>query len=272
MKIVPHLVAFLWPLSSSVRNNSRSILNMSNCVSERRKVLLVGDSITQQSFSTLHGGWGAGLCDWYQRAADVTNRGYSGYNSRWIMQSMEQMFPASNTLNRDVILVTLFLGSNDAAEFPSTQHVPLEEYKSNMMSLISYFKASFPTAVILLITPPQVDNNLWPRLNIPQTSKYASIVRDLGVECDISVLDLWEQGPYRVELPDLRDGLHLGVMGNRKVCEGIQALIRSKHPKLAPEDLPDGTRNMSYHFPHHSILSAADGIEESETILKNWSW
>lgn len=82
-------------------------------------MLLVGDSITQQSFSVTHGGWGAGLQDWYQTTADVYNRGFSGFNSRWIRQSLPKLFPVSSPPNRDVMLVVLLLGSNDSARPPS---------------------------------------------------------------------------------------------------------------------------------------------------------
>jgi hypothetical protein len=44
----------------------------------RPTVMLFGDSITQQSFSVEFRGWGAMLGDWYNRHADVINRGYSG--------------------------------------------------------------------------------------------------------------------------------------------------------------------------------------------------
>lgn len=40
----------------------------------RKKILLLGDSITQQSFSPLHRGFGAGISDWYHRTADVVAR------------------------------------------------------------------------------------------------------------------------------------------------------------------------------------------------------
>ena len=75
-------------LGSLFLTNSTSRSTTNDDYHERRKVLLVGDSITQQSFSVTHGGWGAGLQDWYQRTADVYNRGFSGYNSRWIQQSL----------------------------------------------------------------------------------------------------------------------------------------------------------------------------------------
>ena len=46
----------------------------------RKRFLLFGDSLTQQSFE--EGGWGSKLVSRYQRKADVTLRGYSGYNTR----------------------------------------------------------------------------------------------------------------------------------------------------------------------------------------------
>ena len=66
--------------------SSLSFLGVRPC-HHRRKILLLGDSITQQSFSLTTSGWGAGLADWYQRSADVMlliEDGFSGYNSRWI--------------------------------------------------------------------------------------------------------------------------------------------------------------------------------------------
>jgi lysophospholipase L1-like esterase len=42
----------------------------------RPQVVLLGDSITQNSFDS--GGWGAQLAHWYVRKADVVNRGFSG--------------------------------------------------------------------------------------------------------------------------------------------------------------------------------------------------
>ena len=38
------------------------------------------------SIPIMPGGWGAGVADWYARRADVVNRGFSGYNTRWLRQ------------------------------------------------------------------------------------------------------------------------------------------------------------------------------------------
>lgn len=77
----------------------------------RPQFVLFGDSITQKSFSP--GGWGAAVADAYQRKADVVNRGYSGYNSRWALHLLGRVFPAERA--GDTALATVFFGANDAA-------------------------------------------------------------------------------------------------------------------------------------------------------------
>lgn len=47
--------------------------------------LLFGDSISQQSFSA--GGYGQWVADYYQRRADIINRGYDGCNTEWALRT-----------------------------------------------------------------------------------------------------------------------------------------------------------------------------------------
>ena len=239
---------------------------------ERRKVLLVGDSITQQSFSVPHGGWGAGLQDWYQRTADVFNRGFSGYNSLWIRQSLHKLFPVSSPLNKDVMLVVLLLGSNDSACPPSAQHISVTEYRDNLSHIIAHFVSIFPEARYIFITPPQVDNQLWPDRSIPQVTEYADVMRQLAAKHNVPVLDLWQNDDFLVTPEDLRDGLHLGLSGNRKVCEGIQALVRKHYPDLVPEDNALEVPNMTYHLPQHKELGVLNSKSETESVLEKWRW
>ena len=251
-------------------STARSTTNVDS--HERRKVLLVGDSITQQSFSVPHGGWGAGLQDWYQRTADVFNRGFSGYNSRWIRQSLQKIFPESSPLNKDVMLVVLLLGSNDSACPPSTQHISVVEYSDNLSAIIAHFVSIFPGAHFILITPPQVDNQQWPDRSIPQVTEYAAVVRRLATEHKIPVLDLWQDNKFLVSPEDLRDGLHLGLSGNKKVCEGLQDLIRKTFPQLVPEDNAQELPNMTYHLPQHKDLGVLNSVSETKSVLEKWSW
>ena len=251
-------------------STSRSTTNVES--HERWRVLLVGDSITQQSFSVTHGGWGAGLQDWYQRTADVFNRGFSGYNSRWIRQSLHTLFPVSSTSNRDVKLVVLLLGANDSSSPDSAQHVPVPEYRDNMSHIIAHFVSIFPDARFILITPPQVDSQLWPNRSIAQVTEYSDVVRQLAAEHDIPVLDLWQSNEYLVTPEDLQDGLHLGLSGNRKVCEGLQDVIRKTYPHLVPEDNEQGLPNMTYHLPNHKDLGVLESVSETESVLGKWQW
>lgn len=45
--------------------------------------------------------------------ADITLRGYSGYNTRWALQTLDENFPQKSQTRYD--LVTLWFGANDAA-------------------------------------------------------------------------------------------------------------------------------------------------------------
>ncbi|CAN1347741.1 GDSL esterase/lipase At5g62930 [Linum perenne] len=77
----------------------------------RPQIVLFGDSITEQSFRS--GGWGASLTDSYSRKADVFNRGYGGYNTRWALFLLHQLFPLDG--RKPPIAATVFFGANDAA-------------------------------------------------------------------------------------------------------------------------------------------------------------
>lgn len=77
----------------------------------RPQFITFGDSITQRGFAP---GWTGLLADAYQRRADVINRGYSGYNSRWALQLMDRVFPPTSVVPPPR-LVTIFFGANDAA-------------------------------------------------------------------------------------------------------------------------------------------------------------
>ncbi|KAJ7361793.1 isoamyl acetate-hydrolyzing esterase [Desmophyllum pertusum] len=59
------------------------------------KIVLFGDSITQESFS--EGGWGAAIADHYQRKCDVLNRGCSGYTSAFNKLILPRILQCDNS-------------------------------------------------------------------------------------------------------------------------------------------------------------------------------
>ncbi|VVB08100.1 unnamed protein product [Arabis nemorensis] len=217
----------------------------------RRKIFLFGDSITEESFSD--GGWGASLADLLRRKADIMVRGYSGYNTRWALKVVERVFPAAEENGEESpAAVTVFFGANDAClpeRCSGFQHVPLDEYKQNLRSIISFLKNRWPHTVIILITPPPIDEEA--RLQYPYTENktgfpertneaagsYAKACLTVAKECQISSIDLWSK---MQQIPNwqtecLWDGLHLSRGGNKVVFEEVAKKL--KEEGIGAEDL-----------------------------------
>ncbi len=117
----------------------------------RRRVLFFGDSITQHGFNTDIQGWVAKLGNWWTRRVDLLNRGYSGYNTRWARQVIEDV-----VVNESPDFVFMFFGANDAVDPSVLQHVPLHEYKDHLRAMASLLKKKLPGVPVILITPPPV--------------------------------------------------------------------------------------------------------------------
>jgi len=87
--------------------------------------------------------------DGFDDQVDVVLRGYSGYNTRWALRVLDKVFPAveggGGDGDRDPLAVTVFFGANDAClpdRCSAFQHVPLNEYKHNIHSIVSYLKVN----------------------------------------------------------------------------------------------------------------------------------
>ncbi|XP_039068392.1 GDSL esterase/lipase At5g45920-like [Hibiscus syriacus] len=202
----------------------------------RPKIYLFGDSITEFSFD--EGGWGASLANHFSRRLDVVLRGYSGYNTRWALKVLDRVFPAAESGGASPLAVTVFFGANDAClpdRYGAFQHVPVEEYKQNLHSIVSSLKNRWPKALILLITPPPVDEDARIRhpyvenpLGLPERTNesagcFAKACVETAVECAIPVVDLWTRMQQYPEWHKayLSDGLHLSQEGNKVVFEEV---------------------------------------------------
>ncbi len=178
-----------------------------------------------------------------------------------------------------LVLATVFFGANDAVLAGDKQHVPVDEFRLNLIHIVGNLRSKHSNAVIILITPATVDSNMWPNRSVESVSIYAETVRNVAAELQVDLLDLWVE-PHRIEMADLNDGLHFGESGNAKVAEGIRSIAR-KYKFICPEDNPDGSPNMKIHFPHHSTLgqisnTLADGKDAAainyRSILDEWEW
>jgi lysophospholipase L1-like esterase len=212
-----------------------------------------------------------------------------GYNSRWILSILDRLIPVapegSSNEWSNIVLATVFLGANDSVSNAEGQLVPVEEYKENLRAIIRHLQRCSHDAHIALITPPKVDSSLWPTRSIERVSVYADAVRALAAEeagagRRVHLVDLWE-GDLCVEIPDLRDGLHLGFVGSNKVATGIMRLVRANIPELFPEG--DGSScPMPSHFPAWSAFLdvAGDGVSvnvpqsplKAASVASEWTW
>ncbi len=78
------------------------------------------------------------LCYFLVRKCDVLNRGFSGYNTRWNKIILPRII--TKEMAPDIAAVTIFLGANDSnkLELNPRQHVPVEEYKQNLVDMVNY--------------------------------------------------------------------------------------------------------------------------------------
>jgi lysophospholipase L1-like esterase len=231
----------------------------------RPQFVLFGDSITEQSFRP--SGWGSALADCYSRQADIVLRGYGGYNTRWALLLLDKIFPLQSS--KAPLVVTVFFGANDAAllgRSSERQHVPLIEYKENLHQIITHLKNCSDSMLVVLITPPPIDENgrrdyaraiygenavELPERTNETTGTYAKSCIEVAIESRVPVIDLWSRMQETVgwQQKYLSDGLHLTPEGNAIVHEELLKILSARGLNFV--DMPDD-------FPHHSIIDGKD--------------
>eukprot|EP00956_Cyclotella_meneghiniana_P032584 scaffold90174_cov65-Cyclotella_meneghiniana.AAC.4 len=166
----------------------------------RPKLILIGDSITEQGSATSNG-WVTSLSIHYNRRVDVINRGMNGYNSRWgkaalpfILQEIlgshdssdgyamsscvdngqctqekhqhKEETTASILYSQYTFLIGY--GANDSCLPDGTcsrHHVPLDEYSSNLKQMIEMIQSyndnyTRSSVSVALLTPPPCDTDI----------------------------------------------------------------------------------------------------------------
>eukprot|EP00759_Apiculatamorpha_spiralis_P059191 PhF_6_TR9735/c0_g1_i1/m.14992 len=230
----------------------------------RPRIVLFGDSITEQSFSLDDKGWGAVLAGMYTRKADIINRGLSGYNTRWALHMIPKYFPAGSNIEA----VTLCFGANDAslAGINDFQHVPLPEFEANLKQIIHHLKG-VAKHVIVLSCPP-MDPVKWliamkqkygggdsitqSNRSNEATRTYAEAAKRVAAEVGVSFGDVYtaisneREGDYTSLLSD---GLHLNADGNAVMAKVVVECLNGLGltPGLLPMDMP-----------HHSEVNGSD--------------
>ncbi|KAG7380598.1 hypothetical protein PHYPSEUDO_006992 [Phytophthora pseudosyringae] len=233
----------------------------------RPTLLLVGDSLTEKGMNPKSNGWVTLLQHDYTRSANVVPRGLSGYNTRWYLKyAMPVIRGEILSGTYSPVLITLWLGANDAA-LPNgsnaEQHVPIESYRQNLISIVREFQVLAPDARIVLITPPHVDDRtryrrarrregsrkgLVDRTN-EMTGNYAQVCVETARTLGLPVVNLYA---YFNDMPRwrrnnlLEDGLHLNTRGNKLMYDQLLDKIKAEFPgvvrKLERWQLPNFNR------------------------------
>ncbi|CAM9911419.1 unnamed protein product, partial [Ectocarpus fasciculatus] len=242
----------------------------------RAVVVLFGDSLTQRGY--LSDGWAAAVSNYYGRRADVFNRGYGGYNTRYGRYILHALFPdklKSNSISKEgkYLLATVWFGANDASTPDFRAHVPLPEFESNMEDIISHLQHYFHFVVAL--SPPPVHEPTRLAFQqvkfgdkatgmIQQTTErageYAKVVQKVAQKYNAFFVDvhnlMLEQGAVMwpsfvgAGSPD-GDGLHLSKRGEMFVGKHVIELIEKStlHVQDLPAEFPWGSELSGETFP-----------------------
>ena len=107
-----------------------------------------------------------------------------------------------------IVLLTrskaILFGSNDACflEAQNGQHVPLDEYKKNLVKLLTHPAVEAHKPRLLLVTPPPIEERRlehrvksqgYPKLNRSNavTKQYADASREVARDMKVACVDLW---------------------------------------------------------------------------------
>jgi len=222
-----------------------------------------GDSLTSACFDPSIHGWLIPIANHYVNRVDLIIRSFSGYNSYWA----SIVLPSLLSKQPDYALYTVFLGANDAIQYPFAQHIPLHQYSTNLLSIINTIK-QISSSPIILITPPTVNGNAWDAHMISKstnpsettqygrdnqtTSLYAEQCRIVAEKSGCVLIDLYSE---MMKMPDhgfdcLSDGLHLNQKGNEALSNLWMQIVSTKLPHLYNHD------HLPTLFPHWSRIDS----------------
>jgi len=212
--------------------------------------MLLGDSLTQQGSNPE--GWAMLLQQTYVRSVDVINRGLSGYNTKNYKEvALSTVSYEVSTVYKPA-LVVVWLGANDMAlaNGPSAkQHVSVDQYRDNLILMLSQFRQLLPTVKLLLITPHVVVEEMLytsqsssshaddlPSRTNAVVAIYAAACHNVTQAVEgVELLDLHQELMDAYPTANdrrtiLGDGLHFNTLGNHVVFDKIRQQIEQLLP------------------------------------------
>nr|XP_018265998.1 uncharacterized protein I303_02376 [Kwoniella dejecticola CBS 10117]OBR88156.1 hypothetical protein I303_02376 [Kwoniella dejecticola CBS 10117] len=181
-------------------------------------IVLMGDSITSRQDVPLS--LNALLSEAYRRTIDVLNRGLGAYNTRFYLPLLDQsLLRRGESPNpQEIRLVTIWFGANDSVLPEFLQHVPLDEYISNLNAILTKLtsaESEYEVAHqkgplnIVLITPPPIypemmgDEDFAGQRVLENTKRYAEAVLEIGKKWQSSET---AKGNWKIRTVDMFKG------------------------------------------------------------------
>ena len=203
-----------------------------------RPIICFGDSITQQGFQA--GGWLSLLAAAGETRFDVLNRGFSGQNTEaGLSYGYKIAFEGSNYEPHAVVIC---YGANDAALLPP-QHVPVNRYESNLERIVERLQGQYPSARLILCSPPPVHNEKYrihcSERNPPDQSRFLDVTRTYRDAAErvanrehVAFVDMFLAFKDASNGELFSDGLHLTVSGNECFYKAVANVLK---PHSFPE-------------------------------------
>ena len=133
----------------------------------RPRVVCLGDSITQRGFDLETGGWLALLQSQFCRSVDIVNRGFSGFNTDWLIDQINDLVHDFSSAE----IVFILMGANDSAN--DVQNVPVAKFSENLEKIVKIARDAGANKVVLISTP-WVDGPAWLEFSManPSSSQF----------------------------------------------------------------------------------------------------
>jgi hypothetical protein len=191
----------------------------------------------------------------YQRRADIINRGFSGYNSKFLLQVPQEILFSGITIDRDGIppkccLTIIWLGANDAGLPGLADHhyVSVEDYKANLHKLIDRVQGQTKCPRIMLMTPPPVHHEqrlIYQKQRygdkatgvlertLENTGKYATACLLVAEERELACCDVYNLMQQETDWAALlHDGLHFSQAGHAWLGPTVVHAIQTNFAEL----------------------------------------
>lgn len=178
---------------------------------------------------------------------------------------LPKIFPKTYD-TKDIICFVILLGANDSnePESPKGQYVPIEEYRQNLIDMVSYLEQiGISKNKIILMTPGvyhhdeyvkscKLLNKVEPIKNNLTVCKYAKVCVDAAKTCGVEVLNLFELFSKQKDSKQLLcDGLHFSKLGSELVFENLWPFIEQRVKD-------SGNTELVMNFPIYSDIDIAN--------------